>query len=495
MKDRPQDTFRAIAGESAWVLGGTALIALAGAGLNLIIGNFFGSQGLGAYTLLMTVYLAAGTLAGLGMPGAVTKFATEHRHSPAVNERYLSAALLMSIPGAGLLLLILWLFRQQAAVWLQTQELATLLRIAVFGLPFFAANKMILSHLRGLRRIRAFAIAESGRATLLIGLTAVFVLIRPSLSAAALALAATEAALFFLLLYTERLQRRIRLQGISRPAHDLAGYGGKILLSRLFLELDGRIAFLIAGSFLGTKEVGVLSVAFLLTQPLTLFPAALQKVTGPVITELYLEGRIGELQDFIEKTMSGSLFILSGTALIVWWLFHPLVSLLYPGRDIFQQAFIPYGILAVGLTLRGGTGSVGSIFVSIGLPHIVMKLSPIRLFINLGLSLALVSPLGIGGIAIGSSVTGAAVFFLWILAMRHTAEIRLRPGRLLVFPVAAGLMALASLPVSGGLAAAMEIVLLLLYGILGYRYLDLGHYLARLTRKRAAAPREEKSRC
>jgi len=118
-----------------------------------------------------------------------------------------------------------------------------------------------------------------------------------------------------------------------------------------------------------------------------------------------------------------------------------------------------------------------------------MKLSPIRLLVNLLVSLALVSPFGISGIAAGTSATGAAVFLLWIFAMNRVAGIRLRAGRIVAFPFLALLMAVLSVPAAGHLPSGIvDAILFLAYGLFGYRYLDLGHYLVRLFRGGAVLP-------
>ncbi|NOY54035.1 MAG: oligosaccharide flippase family protein [Deltaproteobacteria bacterium] len=486
MKRRVQDPLRGIAGEAFWVLGSTTVIALAGVGLNVLIGNLFGSGGLGVYTLFMTVYLAAGTLASLGLPGAVTKFATEHRFLPELERRYLSSALILSLAGSLAVCLLLLVFRDSLAGILRTPRLSVLIGISVAGIPLFAVNKMILARIRGLRRIRNFAIGESWRVILIVGVTLLLVMVRRTLVAAAAALVVSEGLLFVLLAWAGKIYAKFTLSGLRKPFKHLMSYGRRILLSRFFLELDGRIAFLLGGYFLGTGPVGILSVAFLFTQGLTLLPTALIKVTGPVITELYLADRRDALTNFIRNTIGITLFLLAGTALVLWWGFHPLIAVLYPGKPLFQQAFVPFGILAVGLVLRGGVGAVGSVFVSMGRPDIVMKLSPIRLLINITASLALVSPFGLSGIAAGTSVTGVAVFLLWVFAMRKAEEIRIRAVRLCLLPFFALLLAVISSFLSGRFPSWLVYpVALALYGLAGYVFLGIREYFVRLSSSHA----------
>ena len=435
------NSFQDLVKDIGWAVAGTVFLTIAGFILNVLIGNLFDEKGLGVYSLLATLYLAIGTLASAGLPGALTKYTTEFVDKPTVGCEFYAAALVLSIVFGLLGSAIMLTLRGWVGIVFNTPDLTQLLVIAALGLPIFELNKIVLARLRGLRQMRVFSIGESTRYLLLIVLTVGLVSWQGTLAAAVWALVLTELVLLAVLWCVTKIAQHLKVSNLGQRGRELSRFGSQILVSRLFVDLDARVGLLIIGYCLTPADVGIFAVAFMFAQALTVLPIALQKVTGPVITQNYVNGLSAPLGQFVNRTMQITVFLLTLVSIPLIVLFPQIIRLLYPGQNAFLAAQTAFNVLVVGFLFRGIAASVGSVFVSIGRPDIVLKVAPIRLLFNVVLSVALVGVFGISGVAAGTAATGLLTFSLWTVLMSRVIGIQIDYKPLIVIP-ALGVVAL-----------------------------------------------------
>jgi O-antigen/teichoic acid export membrane protein len=467
--------------DTTWTSVSTIFLVLAGTVLNILVGNLFDEQGLGLYSLLTTIYIAFGTIASFGLPGAVTKFATQYKDTRPIDKQYFSAALLLGLCISLALTIIIISARSSLAQLFNMAGLSPLLKIIALGLPFVVVNKIILAQLRGYQQIRSMSIGESFRSFLIIVVTFLFVLANHSLEATVWALVFSEICLLVFLLLIHGALRSLNFGRIREHCRFLGVFGRQIIISRLFVELDARLGILIIGAMLSADDVGIFTVAFMFSQLLTILPTAFQKVTGPAITRYFLDKKTDELESFINYTMQATALILTVIAIMLIILFQPLVRLFYPSNPVFLQAYPALIIMTVGMLIRGITGSVGSVFVSIGRPDIVLKTSPIRLISNLIISMVLVQPLGINGVAAGTTVASIVIFNLWTQLMPRYLSIRINYFELLMIPATGLILIIMILFLGMHMPILLALILCVtLYLLFVYNYLPIGIVVIRL---------------
>ncbi len=188
----------------------------------------------------------------------------------------------------------------------------------------------------------------------------------------------------------------------------------------LFLNAGAMLAFrsdaLVIGSFLGATEVTNFDVANKFFEPLTELVLGIAVVVMPTATRLRAQGELDQLGSILLRwsKVAFSIVLVVGVYLatvgpefLAWWLgddFHPSSG---PVLQVLTVSFLVYlPVRGVALPILMGLGKPGR--PALGL--LVMGA------VNLGISIALVGPLGIFGVALGTAIPNVifAVFVAWL---------------------------------------------------------------------------------
>ena len=210
---------------------------------------------------------------------------------------------------------------------------------------------------------------------------------------------------------------------------------------RLSFETDS----LVIGAFQDVGSIPYFTVANSFLIYLMEFIIAIAAVVMPTATRLKTQGRTAELREVFLKwskialslTMAAGLFlIVLGPRFIAWWI-DPAFE--RPAGQVLQILMVSYLIFlpvrGVALPILMGLGKPG-------LPTIGFLVAGV---LNLGLSILLVRPLGLAGVALGTAIPN--VLFAALVFLRACRELETPVAEYLryVFPRAA----LGALPVLG----------------------------------------------
>lgn len=459
--------------DTAWVICSTVFIAAAGFIINIIIGNRFSESGLGLYSITVVIYLTTGTLASFGLPGTQTRFSSKHQTDPVQRNSYLSGSIFLTILLSLFLAILLVIARNTLSGMFGNPAIRNYLLLVAPALPLFCLNKIFLADLRGLRKMHKFATGESLRPLLLLLLTFFLSWYSNNLQYVFWSFLITEILVLAYLVRSSGLSFPILTVFTLPRLKTLIRYGSQIITSRLFIELDLRLGVIILGIYMTPYDVGVFAVAMMFAEALTLLPLAIQKISGPVITDLHTHGKSHLLENYVNRVMQTSTFLVTILAVILVFLFKDIVTLIYPDNQGFIEAGSAFRILLAGLLFRAATASVGSIFVSIGRPDLVLKTAPVRLLTNLVISIILVAPLGINGVAAGTTASAFMIFCLWLYLMEAAIGIKIELARLVMIP-ATGIIVAASFlytDLLGGtsLPLILTVLVLLILGVAGLK--------------------------
>jgi O-antigen/teichoic acid export membrane protein len=187
----------------------------------------------------------------------------------------------------------------------------------------------------------------------------------------------------------------------------------------LVLNAGARLSFetdsMVIGAFLDVGSIPHFTVANSFIIYLMEFVVAIAAVVMPTATHLQTQGKMGELRDIFLKwskialsltIMAGLFLLVLGPRFIAWWVGPEFER---SAGDVLQILVVSYIVF---LPVRG-----------VALP-ILMGLGKARLptlgfliagAVNLGLSIALVRPLGIAGVALGTAIPNVlfAALVLW----------------------------------------------------------------------------------
>lgn len=275
----------------------------------------------------------------------------------------------------------------------------------------------------------------------------------------------------------------------------------------LLLQVGTQLAFqtdsLVIGAFLPISTIPFFAVAGSLAMYLTQFMVGISGVVMPTATALEARGAMDELRAMFLRWskitasltfVAGLFLIVLGPRFIAWWIKPEFEG---PSGSVLQILMIANLVF---LPMRGVSLPV---LVGLGRPARATVAFFIAAVVNLGLSIALVRPLGIDGVALGTAIPNIA-YGIYIgttacqalgVRVRHYATYAFGRPVLGALPVLAFLLVLRDVLDVRGVTAlvASGIATLAVFGLLsiGFVYqrdphVDVSAWIGRLTRWRQA---------
>ncbi len=189
----------------------------------------------------------------------------------------------------------------------------------------------------------------------------------------------------------------------AEPAFDKAAWNktalSLLMVNGIYFYLT-QVQILILGSFRGASETGVFAIATRLSDLEGYMLFALNVVMAPLISKLYSEGKISELQSVITRSLwFGFLF---SAPLIFCFLCYPEFFLGLFGEEFEEGSFVLI-LLTLSQIVNFSTGSVGYMLTMTGHHKIAMQILAVCALITTGLSFLLIPVYGMEGAAISAA--------------------------------------------------------------------------------------------
>ncbi|HEY3280085.1 MAG TPA: oligosaccharide flippase family protein [Gemmatimonadales bacterium] len=205
----------------------------------------------------------------------------------------------------------------------------------------------------------------------------------------------------------------------------------------LVLNAGARLSFetdsMVIGAFMDVRSIPYFTVANSFIIYLMEFLIAIAAVVMPTATRLQAQGKTADLRAIflrwskiaLSLTMAAGLFlIVLGPRFIAWWV-DP--SFERPAGEVLQILMVSYIIFlpvrGVALPILMGLGKPG-------LPTIGFLVAGV---VNLGLSIALVRPLGLAGVALGTAIPN--VLFAALVFVQACRELDVSTGEFMRYVV------------------------------------------------------------
>jgi O-antigen/teichoic acid export membrane protein len=386
-----------------------------GTASSVIVARALGPAGRGQYVLIVLIPTFLQVSGGLGLDQAIVYLVARNRD----DARSIALTLASASAGLGLLLIALYGVISQLPPYIgylrtaQVDPLFVWILVALLPVTLFAL--CLLSAILGLERYRVYNLASLiGPVATLVLLLALVVVLRLGLTGAILAaggsgLLAVVGTAILLMLTSSGGIRLAR--GVVREA---LRYGIRIQAAHIAWFLYYRSDVFLVGYLAGPAALGYYATAVGLAEKLYLPPSAVGTVLFPRIAAATGEDARGVTPPACRHTLSLTLILCAGLALLAWPLIYalfgtpflpavPLVWLLLPG-----VASLSVGrLLSADLSGRGLPGSVARV-------NVVMAL------LNIALNLWWIPIWGAAGAAAATSIsyTGAVI----LLGRRYMRE-------------------------------------------------------------------------
>ncbi len=402
-----------------WNVGGIAVLAASGVLLNAIIARVYGAAALGVFNQVMAAYILFSQFAAGGVNLSALKSIAERPDDRERTTAIAVGSVVLVIALGGLSALAYWAASGPIARGLESPGVAEGIAISAPGLFFFALNKVLLSVVNGLRRMRSFAAFTALRYALIpVGLLLWIANDRERTRSDGLAFVFTfSEGILFLVLAVE-VARQIRLP-VAGAWKDWVGphlaYGAKSLASGVLLELNAKVDVWMIGLYLADRDVGVYAMAAMVAEGIYQLLVVLQNNCNPLLARQIAEKDWAGLRALVRRVRSRTYLGMAGVAVAAVLLFPTFVDLLARGPG-YEAARLPFGLLAAGIVVASGYIPFGQTLLMAGFPgwHSFFMLATVA--VNVAGNVILVPRIGIAGAAAATAISMlASVFLLKIL--------------------------------------------------------------------------------
>lgn len=400
----------------AWNVASIAVLAVSGVALNAIIARAYGAAALGVFNQVMAGYILFAQLAVGGVNLSALKSVAEKPDDRARTTAIVAGSLVLVLAMGGTATFAYWILREPIARALESPGVAVGIAASAPGLFFFACNKVLLSTVNGMRRMRAFAACTALRYVLILAGLGVFLAGDPARTKGdGLAFVFTfSEGILFLVLAIE-VGRHLSLPTGGEWKAWVAphfSYGVRSLASGVLLELNAKIDVWMIGLFLSDADVGVYAIASMVAEGIYQLLVVLQNNCNPVIARSIAERDWDGLHVLVRRVRGRTYAAMAAVAAAAIALFPTAVALL-TDKAGFEGARFPFALLAVGIFASSGYAPFGQTLLMAGFPGWHSLLMVATVAVNVVLNAILVPRIGISGAAAATAVSMlASVVFL-----------------------------------------------------------------------------------
>lgn len=419
---------RALMGASFWVIAARVVGIVVGFALAVAVARIYGKDALGFVTLLTSMTMLFGVVAefGIGMFLMREFSASGAGAGRGYMARFYGRSVLIVLTFALVgCLAALPFFATMIPEFAQGRG-AAVLSIAMLAFIARALVNLNTQALRGLMRIRAFAVMLSGPPVVnLIGVLVLAVIgagfvPRPLLPAVSYAFALAVVALISTIFIRSDIMARD-----SRGTHDpadippaprIARAGFAFFMTSFMSLVVSQGSVIVAGYFLTSADLGLYSVAVKISTLAAFALASINMVAEPRFAQLRARGDEEELRLLAKRT----------TTLVFWSTAPILAGILLLAPWLVRVAFGPEYLPAVPalLILTGGYfinsfGGVSNYFLNMtGGQKVLASIVTLSAVMTVVLSILLIPPFGITGAAMAMGGSIAIWNIATLLAVR-----------------------------------------------------------------------------
>lgn len=280
-----------------------------------------------------------------------------------------------------------------------------MVKLFCFALPLFLINKTALGILNAHRRMRLIAGVNVMRGGIILFYLVSVVIFKAGLITIPYGFIIAESAIAVLLLAACVRTHKLATPSLQQSKR-LISFGWKTSLAGIIGDINARLDILIIGIFWDVSIVGMYSVASAVAKGLWLIPGAVQRVTNPLIVQLYSSGEKEKLHRTMDVLLrlGTPLFIIIGLAIAVY--IKPLIGLAYAGQSDMLGAAVPLYFLLPGAAIFSSIAMLGSApSTSIGRPENALKLVSVVFGVNLLMNFTLVPFFAAAGAASATTIS------------------------------------------------------------------------------------------
>lgn len=384
------------------------LATIAGFLVSVTLGRFYGPEGVGIYTLMVSAMMLSTTLSTVGLDNAVIKYTSSNlavKNELGATEVLRTAVVLVVILSISLAVLV-WSSREFIAInFLGNDQVSPLLAIAAGSIICLAITRICSGGLKALGNIPAAQLTDG--LVLPCGILACFHLLSgDSIERAAFSFLAGSilAAFIGVIALIKTAHRKGLTNGAPniRVAWQLLSTGWPTLGLILGDAVTELSALIFLSHFSSVEDIGIFRVAWQIAFLVSFLTMATDSILTPKIAALHAQNDLKSLARVLKFNMLLITFFSIPVAMVLSYFPNEILQLFGKG---FQGAAILIIILVSGQVVNGALAASGKVLIMTGHEKKSLLSSLFGAVLVVVLCLLLVPKYGSFGAAIAVAIT------------------------------------------------------------------------------------------
>lgn len=329
------------------------IAAVGGIVLFIALGRLYGAEGVGVFALAQSIYLGAGILARYGMDNALMRYVGQDPTASAVPV-YLRLALTKSALLSTVAAVIVFLLRDQFALWFDAPMLGIVLPGIALAIPPFTVSFVLAGFMKGIRKPATACLLENGGIALVATL---LVLVFDRISTTGIAIAGWAMAAAAWLVFAQGLCQvwnylKTKPAGIDEQKADSSAFNSSsnaFFVMSLAPFIQQTIFVMIAGFYLSDLQLGIFKIAERSALLISFVLFVINSVFPPHFAKLYEQGKVQQLERFARYN-SGLALVMGAPVIMFLFFKHQSILQLFEGDC--SEAVLLLKILAVAHGIR-----------------------------------------------------------------------------------------------------------------------------------------------
>lgn len=389
-------------------------LALAGVGVNLLIGNLYGFQGLGAFSQALLFFLILGQTSAGGFAFATLYQLSLSKADTSNMRNYFLAMCLPVLVIGGVQALVLW---QGAALIGQvfgSKALAAMLPAVGLGAWFFGINKVGACALNGLSHLKTYALIQGARMPLMLMAVGWLAISDAELADLGWVFVASEVVISGLLLFVLWLYLSAGPVSLAKMSSILVVESGRCWrgsLIGLLSDLNTKIDLLVLSLLASDTIVGIYALGGMFADGLRMVLAAIQNIVNPQVASIVSDGD-RRAYDSLFSTLAkfgpvlSSVVLLCGAVVMFY-----LAPVIFGAEDTSTSLWV-FLIIGGSVLVAAPAIILNQTFTQSGHPVLQTKYFTVIASINLLLNFALIPFFGPIGAAVATAAAEICQLFL-----------------------------------------------------------------------------------
>jgi O-antigen/teichoic acid export membrane protein len=380
-----------------------ALTVLGGIILLPLIAKTLGAGDYGIWAQVNVTISLVISLAGLGLPFAMTRFLAAEKNNNEIQEGFYSIFSFVFLVTLIISFLLIILSNSIAKAFFNGASQVII--ITGFIILVWSLDSVCLDLFRTFRQMRRYALFITADIYGQIGIIACLVLNGYGLFSILLSVLAIRLIIFFALFFLIKSQIGIKKPHFSRIKEYLS-FGLPTVPSNIAGWIVASSDRYVIGYFLGVASVGVYSAGYVIGSIPYMVAVVLGLVLTPALSKLYDEGRMNEVKTHLSYSLKYLLALaipfVFGAAILA----KPVLSM-FSTSEIAAEGYFIVPLVALGTLFVAVYVVIAHILILVKRTKVIGATWILCALINLGLNILVVPRIGILGAAISTLISYA----------------------------------------------------------------------------------------